>query len=173
MEALFIMRKPLFLLFVGCLLLQPLFGQNPFPDRCLGIWKGMMHIQKDGNIRDSVEVVLTVAKTQDSSAWTWKTEYLSKTMPIVKDYRLRLKNKEKNQYCTDEGEGLELLDYLFGNKLYCVFETGGVMLTSSYELLGDELIFEVTSGKKQPVTHPEVTNYSVSNLQRVVFKRVR
>ncbi len=44
------------------------------------------------------------------------------------------------------------------------------MLTSSYELHGDELIFEVTSGKKIE-DRKEVTNYSVLSLQRVVFRR--
>jgi hypothetical protein len=44
------------------------------------------------------------------------------------------------------------------------------MLTSSYELQGDDLIFEVTSGKKIE-DRKEVTNYSVLGLQRVVFKR--
>ena len=46
------------------------------------------------------------------------------------------------------------------------------MLTSSYELQGDQLIFEVTSGRKIEDKN-EVTNYSVLNLQRVVFKNAQ
>jgi hypothetical protein len=72
---------------------------------------------------------------------------------------------------TDEGGGLELTDYLVGNKLYSVFETGGFLLTSSYELLGDHLIFEVTSGKKETATHSEVATYATDNLQRVIFEK--
>ncbi len=147
------------------------YGQSPlFGDRCLGTWEGMMQLYSKGLIKDSVGVRLTVEKLSATS-WTWKTEYLSATMPMVKDYVLRIPDPAQNKYITDEGGGLELTDYLFGNKLYSVFETQDVFLTSTYELIGDALIFEVTSGKKELVTHPEVTTYSTSNLQRVVFKR--
>ncbi|SOD91764.1 hypothetical protein [Spirosoma fluviale] len=92
-------------------------------------------------------------------------------MPVVKDYTLRLKDAAKHEYVTDEGDGVVLADYLFGNKLYSVFETQGIVLTSTYELIGDKLIFEVTSGRKQAEPSQGVINYSVDNLQRVVFKK--
>lgn len=142
-----------------------------FPDACIGTWKGTMYMYKHGTLKDSVQVRLTVAKHTDPNAWTWKTEYLSAQRPAVKDYVLRLKDAAKNLYVTDEGGGLELTDYLVGNKLYSVFETGGFLLTASYELIGDRLIFEVTSGKKETATHSEVVNYATDNLQRVVFER--
>ncbi len=142
-----------------------------FPDKVIGTWKGMMYMYKHGTIKDSVLVRLTIAKHTDANAWSWKTEYLSAQRPAVKDYVLRLKDATKNQYVTDEGGGVELTDYLVGNKLYSVFETGGFLLTSSYELIGERLIFEVTSGKKENSTHPEIATYSTDNLQRVVFKR--
>ncbi|MFY8037035.1 MAG: hypothetical protein ACOVMQ_07705 [Cyclobacteriaceae bacterium] len=146
---------------------QPLFA-----DRCVGTWKGMMHIYHLGKLRDSVEVKLTVA-AEAVHVWTWRMEYLSAKMPMVKDYKLRLKDVDKNLYVTDEGGGLELTDYLTENKLYSIFETQGIMLTSEYELRGDELIFEVTSGKKETISHPEVSNYSTTSVQRVTLKRVK
>jgi len=147
-------------------------AQTLFGDACLGKWEGTMYIYSRGVLKDSVAVRLTVAKTKVPSTWMWKTEYLSPKLPMVKDYTLRLKDAATNAYVTDEGGGLELTDYLFGNKLYSVFETSGVLLTSSYELLSDRLVFEVTSGKKEPVLHPDVGTFSVANLQRVVFRRV-
>ncbi len=65
------------------------------------------------------------------------------------------------------------MDYLFNNKLYSIFETQGVFLTSSYELRDKDLIFEVTSGKKTSTTDQQINNYSVDNLQRVIFKKVQ
>jgi hypothetical protein len=150
---------------------KAILAQNAFTDACLGTWKGTMYIYSRGTLKDSVSVRLTVAKTEKPNAWTWKTEYLSPKMPMVKDYVLRLKDASKNIYVTDEGDGIELVDYLFNNKLYCVFETHNVLLTSSYELRGNELIFEVTSGKKETATNQEVINYPVDNLQRVVFRK--
>lgn len=156
-------------LIFGCF---SIFAQKTtFPETCIGTWKGTMYMYKHGTIKDSVQVRLTIAKHTDANAWSWKTEYLSAQRPAVKDYVLRLKDAAKNQYVTDEGGGVELTDYLVGNKLYSVFETGGFLLTSSYELIGERLIFEVTSGKKETSTHPEITTYATDNLQRVVFKR--
>lgn len=146
------------------------FAQS-FPEKCLGIWKGTMEIYSRGEIKDRVDVRLTVARTKTPSDFTWRTEYLSRTRPMTKDYVMRVLDVAKGLYETDEGEGLKLTEYLFGNKLFNVFEVQGVMLTSSYELREDELIFEVTSGKKVGTVAGGVTNFSVDNLQRVVFKR--
>lgn len=145
-------------------------AQKSFPEKCLGIWKGQMLIYKDGVIKDSVKVVLDVTKSEEKHTFGWKTSYLSEKAPLVKDYHMRLSETGKNIYILDEGDGVELQDYLFGNKLYSVFETNDILLTSSYELIDDKLIFEVTSGRKTE-TSEGVRNYSVNYLQRVIFKR--
>jgi hypothetical protein len=150
---------------------QPLKAQMTFGDKCLGNWEGTMYIYGKGQLRDSVPVQLTVQKTASPDTWTWKTSYLSKIQPMVKDYKLVLKDATTNTYVTDEGDGIILKDYLFNNKLYNVFETQGIFLTSSYELIGDQLIFEVSSGKKLEEENKVVTNYSVTSLQRVIFKK--
>lgn len=149
-----------------------LYAQANFVNKCEGKWEGIMYIYGKGQLRDSVPVELIVQKTALSGTWVWKTNYLSTKLPLEKNYKLILKDTASQTYITDEGDGVELLNYYFNNKLYSVFETQDVMLTSSYELQGDKLIFEVTSGKKIEDTK-EVTNYSVLNLQRVVFKRVK
>jgi hypothetical protein len=150
---------------------QPLKAQIAFGDKCIGLWEGTMYLYGKGQLRDSVLVQLSVQKTASPNTWSWKTSYLSKTQPMVKDYKLVLKDATTNTYVTDEGDGIVLKDYLFNNKLYNVFETQGIFLTSSYELIGDQLIFEVSSGKKLEEENKAVTNYSVTSLQRVVFKK--
>lgn len=158
------------LLFIGSS--EATRAQNLFGDRCVGRWAGMLFISRQGVVKDSVPVRLTVSPTSSPTAWGWKTEYLSTRQPMTKDYVLRLTDKAKTQYVTDEGDGLLLTETLYGQKLYGVFETQGVLLTSTYELTGNTLIFEVTSGKKEIAQHPEVTTFSVDNLQRVVFRRI-
>ena len=153
-----------------CFSCSKLYAQENFADKCIGKWEGIMYMYGKGQLRDSLPVELDVQKTNKSDTWLWKTTYLSKTMPAVKDYKLVLKDAVTQTYATDEGNGIELMDYYFNNKLYSIFETHGVMLTSSYELQGNQLIFEVTSGKKID-ENKEVNNYSVLNLQRVIFKR--
>lgn len=147
-----------------------LYAQESFAAKCEGKWKGTMYMYGKGQIRDSVPVELFVQKTSLPHTWVWKTNYLSNKNPMEKNYKLELKDTASQTYLIDEGDGIELWSYYFNNKLYSVFETHDIMLTSSYELQGNELIFEVTSGKKIE-DRKEVTNYSVLSLQRVVFKR--
>ena len=163
-------KKCILIVLFSCCVLN-IHAQENFANKCIGKWEGMMYIYGKGPLRDSVPVELLVQKTNQDTVWKWKTSYLSKTMPAVKDYNLILKDSKSQTYATDEGDGIQLMDYQFNNKLYSVFETHGVMLTSSYELQGNQLIFEVSSGKKFE-DKKEVTNYSVLNLQRVVFKKV-
>lgn len=149
----------------------PVSAQHEYIKSCEGLWTGTMFMYRHGQVRDSVAVKLTIAPITGKDAWTWKTEYLSSKMPMTKDYVLRVKDASKKIYVTDEGAGLELTTYQQGAKLYNVFETAGVFLTSTYECRGNSLVFEVTSGKKEAGGHPDVVNYSVDNLQRVVFVR--
>lgn len=162
------------------LLFVPLFlfvlelnAQNDFISKCIGKWHGTMFIYASGKVRDSVKVELTIAKTNTPNLYTWKTAYISEKMPMVKDYKMKLSDTKPNCYITDEGDGIELENYLFNNKLYNVFETEGIMLTSSYEFINENLVFEVTSGKKMESSNKDVINYSVLNLQRVVFSRTK
>ncbi|MEM6379602.1 MAG: hypothetical protein AAF705_15465, partial [Bacteroidota bacterium] len=146
------------------------FAQKSFPEKCLGEWEGMMYIYSNGSLVDSVSTSFDVARTEEPHTFTWITSYHSPTQPMVKDYKLKLIDAEKKLYAVDEGNSIALHSYLFDNKLYSVFETQGILLTSSYELMGENLVFEVTSGTNlEP--GKDVMNYSVRNLQRVVFKK--
>lgn len=166
------MVKAIGLLGIGVALSLTGIAQDLFPEKCIGRWAGMMYIYQHGHVRDSVPVRFTV-KALTAESWTWKTEYLSTKMPMTKDYVLRLKDRDKKIFITDEGGGLELTNYQTGEKLYSVFETGGILLTASYELQEPLLVFEVTSGRKEEAKHPEVGTFSTTSVQRVVLTRDR
>lgn len=141
-----------------------------FPDRCTGIWTGALLLQANGRTTDSVQVRLTIAVKIPAQEWVWKTEYLSERYPVVKDYTMRLVDAPSNHFVLDEGDGILLREHVFGDKSYTVFETSGQILTSSYELRGDVLIFEVTSGKLQAQSGA-VTDHPVLHVQRAVLTR--
>lgn len=147
-------------------------GQEYFPDRITGKWEGYLQIWSNGSKKDSVRVVLTVA-SKSNLTWQWKMEYFSEKFPIVKDYLIRVKDKEKQVLITDEGGGVELEDYVFGNKMFSLFETQELWLTSTQELKDEKLIFEVTAGKKSRKLEKEVTNYAVTSMQRAVLTRTK
>lgn len=139
-----------------------------------GLYKGTMYLYRQGIISDSVTVELKIEVLQPDSAWKWQTKYLSEKMPMTKDYKLVSKDATKGFYATDEGENIILYDFLFGNKLYSQFETHEILLTSSYEWIGnDQIIFEVTSAKKEKETPEGISNYKINHLQRVVFKKIK
>ena len=135
-----------------------------------GEWHGMMQMYKNGQQIDSVEVLLTIKPINDSTL-TWRTEYKSVKQPMTKDYTMKSVDLSKGVYATDEGGGVLLETYLIDNALYNVFEVEGIMLTAIYRLMGNELVFEVTSGKKGNIVAGGVTNFSVNYLQKVHFKR--
>jgi len=149
---------------------QPSFSQELLPDHMVGRWEGYLQLWSKGEKKDSVKVNLTIAALGKDS-WQWKMDYLSDKNPMTKDYVLRLRDREKQLFITDEGGGVELEDYVFGNKMFSLFETGEFWLTSTQELKGDQLIFEVTAGKKSAVLEKGVTNYSVTSMQRAIMKR--
>lgn len=146
-------------------------AQSTFVENCIGTWTGTLQLYKNGQNTGSVEIELSIAKTDSPNIWIWRTQYFSEKYPMTKDYKLKLIDPQKQMYITDEGDGIILNDYLFGNKLYSMFETENIYLTSTYELLNDNLVFEVTSGEKIETTNKEVRNYSVIHLQKSVLSR--
>lgn len=142
-----------------------------FPEKCLGTWEGIMKIYKNNTLRDSVKVRFTAARTNFQGVYTWKTEYFSATTPMIKDYKLVVDDLDKGLYKIDEGNGVELIAYNVDNKLYSMFKVNDIWLTASTQLRDDKLIFEVTSGK-QTNEVKSITNYSFSNVQKVIMTRI-
>jgi hypothetical protein len=163
--------KKSFLFLICCWLSTAVFSQTLFPDRCIGKWSGMMQIWQRGELKDSVKVAFTVARLTDSS-WQWRMDYLSPARPMTKDYVLR--KKSATRFVTDEGDGILLDEFVFGNKMYCLFKVGGSTLTAVYELLGNgEMLFEVTSAGAPTPTVSGVENFQVTSVQKVLLKRLR
>ena len=165
------MKKIILKLLVSLFFISNATAQQSFPEKCLGIWQGMMYIQTEGRVKDSVEVKLSITKTDKPDTFGWKTEYFSEKYPVTKDYLMIARDLEKGLYILDEQDGIELKNYLFNDKLYSVFEVNGNLLTGTYELREDNLIFEISFGAKLDTTN-QVTNYSVINLQRVILQKV-
>jgi hypothetical protein len=148
-------------------------SSQPFPQRCEGTWKGTMYIWSKGTLVDSVGIVFTVQPMlNEAGVWIWRTEYISEKMPMTKNYTLRQNQNQFNEFWMDEGDGVLLTNYVFGNKMYSSFKVEKSWLTASYELVDKQLIFEVTSGEVSKVKSKGVTNYSCDFLQRVVLTKV-
>lgn len=151
---------------------SPLSAQPDFIRQYAGHWAGTLLIYQEGILSDSIPVTLEVEAREAVNTWKWKTVYHRKGDPVIKDYTLKLTHPELNRYIIDEGDGIELDSYLSGNKLYSVFTVEDNLLTASYELLNDVIVFEVTSGNKDKATGDgSITNYTVRQVQKVLFRR--
>jgi hypothetical protein len=142
-----------------------------FPEKCLGVWEGMLEIFSKGKFIHRVKIRFTAAKTNTVGTYIWKTEYLSKSRPSVKDYKLVVDTLNEGRYILDEGDGVKLFMYCVNDKLYSMYNVEDIYLTSTRELLGDKLIFEVTSGVETKESK-DVRNYSVSNVQRAILTKL-
>jgi hypothetical protein len=90
---------------------------------------------------------------------------------MIKDYKLVIDDLDKGRYKLDEGDGVELIQYNVNNKLYSLFKVNDIWLTATTQLLDDKLIFEVTSGKESN-EFKAITNYSFTNVQRVIMTKI-
>ncbi|MGB0777996.1 MAG: hypothetical protein ACPGR7_08215 [Flavobacteriaceae bacterium] len=147
-----------------------------FAEMIQGQWSGDMFIFNKGQIRDTVPVLFTVRETDTIDRWHWQMKYISEEFPITKDYRLELINAREQQYITDEGSGIILNSYRYKNKLYGFYTVSNTVFSATYELQGQDLIFEVYGGnpsKDSLKTDYKVHPYSVDFLQRVSLKKIQ
>ena len=163
--------KAILPLVVGILTAISIQAQSPFPELCEGSWKGEMYWFQDGTVRDTILVHMEVASIADTAGWTWKTVYESPDMTITKDYRIFQKGPGNHEFILDEGDGILLESYAFGNKLYGLFELQGTFFNSCYTLEGDRLIFEITSAIPGDSTGEDIRNYRIGMLQLSVLTR--
>jgi hypothetical protein len=145
--------------------------ERPFPEKCEGKWAGNMIIYSQDKAMDTIDVSMVIEALQDTLGWTWRTVYTAPERTITKDYKLYPLGG--NKYDLDEGDDLHLFSYVFENRMYSNFMVQGSLLTSVYTLNGDELIFEITSGRDIGKTANDITNFSVMNLQRSFLRRVK
>lgn len=154
-----------------CLCIAQLaIGQHDFVSQCEGVWTGTMNIYAQGEkVPNGPNVTFTVKTVIKDSSWTWRTDYDSKKYGrMSKDYTLKVKDASKGHYLLDEGDGISLDYQVSGSKMYAVFEVEGTVLSSTYELRKDQLIFEVYSSPKSRDT-TQVLSHRVQNVQRVTL----
>jgi hypothetical protein len=172
------------------LLLFPLFltvltaaGQSArFPHDWAGRWRGTLQIHGVAGVVQSVPMRVEIVPTADSARWQFALIYGDDDAKGRRAYELVVQDAAKGQYVIDEKNGI-LLDarYLDG-RLLSAFSVGGTRLISSYEKRGDELTFEIISGKDAPSRSsggtrqgteevPPVQSFPIGTWHRAVLKR--
>lgn len=75
------------------------------------------------------------------------------------------------KYIVDEGEGIELMSQLYGNRLLSDFTYKDIFLRSTYEFNKNEIIFSVSSSKIVKGEEGDVKNYSINSFQIVQLRK--
>ncbi len=172
----------LFLVFTGSL--QSQSAQTSFPASWSGNWSGTLHIYQPSGIAQSISMGLEIHPIDTSSEGRYEFGmiYQSKEKDW-RPYELVPVNPQRGIWKVDEKNSISMESYLYGNKLLCWFVVEGSRVLCTYELAGEELIFEVMSGRETAVstsgntvqgteTIPEVKTYPFNGFQRAVLKRV-
>jgi hypothetical protein len=149
-----------------------------FPASWIGIWAGDLLIHNAKGIAQSVPMEVTIRPVPGSANYDWITVYNKDTLAGKRPYALLVKDAEAGHYAIDENNNIVLDAYLLGGKLFNSFEVQGQLLVCTYEMQGENLVFEVIAGPTTPVATtgggeavPEVKSFKVNVMQRAVLKR--
>jgi hypothetical protein len=153
-----------------------------FPKDFIGVWQGDLHIYKGDKIVQTVPMRADNLLTDSIGTYIWALIYGADTIAGKRDYVLKTIDASKGHYIVDEKNGILLDSYVTGNKLTSVFTVMKNTLLTSYERIGDTMIFEVnvygaeadhTTGNIPDKDIPEVKTYKVIGYQKAVLKRIR
>ncbi|MFN7115858.1 MAG: hypothetical protein ACK4TA_03615 [Saprospiraceae bacterium] len=181
------MKRILFTLVILTLLSNILSAQNKtnqFPKSWIGKWAGALEIYNAKGLVQSVPMQLRILPTDSINRYTQMIIYGEDTIAGKRDYELVVIDEQKGFYATDEKNTIVMESYMLGGKLYNLFEVMNNVLLATTEMVGENLVYEVISTGKQPVSTtgnqkfkgqdiPPVYAYPVNVRQVAVLKRIK
>lgn len=170
------------LLLVLCAIVSFSASAQTFPQTWQGTWRGTLRIHTAKGIAQTVPMAVEIAPTADSLRWRFALMYGEDTVKGRRAYELVVLNRATGHYQFDEKNSIRLDAYLMTGRLLSAFTVQGTRLISTYERRGDELIFEIISGKDAPVGTtggqkvgdediPLVQSFPIGTWHRAVLKR--
>ena len=89
-------------------------------------------------------------------------------------YTLVSKDPDNGEYIIDENNGIVLNAKILGNRMYCLFEVQGTILTTFITFEEGHLVFEIAASNRenknisggQNEASPEVISYPITTVQR-------
>ncbi|MCB0553533.1 MAG: hypothetical protein KDD02_08285 [Phaeodactylibacter sp.] len=140
------------LLFTALVFSQLLSAQDTdntlFPASWAGIWAGRLEIfNPEGKVQ---EVPMELQIRNLDTAYTWTIIYGEGEKADRREYLLRAVKSQFGLYEIDEQNTIVLDETYIGGKLFSRFEVMGNLLLSTTEVVGDEMHYEIISGKSEP-----------------------
>ncbi len=155
-----------------------------FPKDWEGKWAGELKIFANTGLKQTLPMELHILPIDTADAWTWTIFYGENKVTGKRDYLLKPKDVEKGIYQVDEQNSILLDAYLFDGKLFERFEVMGNLLTTTTELRGNNLVWEIISGSLLNTTSsgntiqgtdtiPEVKSYPINVMQRAYLSKIK
>lgn len=144
-------------------------GQSHSIESFKGNWKGTLLIYNQDKLSDSANVTFTVKEVNDT-CYTWKLSFESVKYNIEKDYLLTWNEKSNFEYFIDEKDGIVLPAYFIDNTLYSDFTYEDTFLSATYQLIGDQIFYEVRSTKMTKEDKP-ISLLKTTNTQKIIFHK--
>lgn len=153
---------------------------NTFPQSWQGQWQGDLQIFTPQGLAQTVAMELHILPIENTRNYTWTIIYGEDKEAGKRPYELQPVDPKKGIYLIDEKNSIKMEAYYLSGKLYSRFEVMGNLLLTAVEKQGAHLIFEIISGKLEPVSTtgastvegeeiPEVNAYPVGVRQRSVL----
>lgn len=152
-----------------------------FPDDWLGEWIGELKIYSGTKLKQTIEMGLTILPIDGTDRHSFIIRYGEDVEASKRRYELVTIDKEKGLFKVDEKNDIEMEAYYLGGKFFQRFEVMGNLLFGSIEKQGNRLVWEMVSGKMDPVSTtgdtiimeeeiPPVKAYPIKVFQKGVLK---
>lgn len=153
-----------------------------FPQSWQGIWAGELEIFTAKGLAQAVPMELHILPTDSTHRYTWSIIYGADKVAGKRAYELVVLDAAKGLYAIDEKNSIQLEGYFIKDKFFSRFEVMGNLLLTTEQLVGEELIFEIISGKLDPIsvtgdtvfegdTIPPVKAFPIKVMQRAILSR--
>lgn len=172
------------LIFLCCIFSDTSSAQNDFPASWQGAWKGQLMIYTGSGLAQELPMELHIFPLEEDTLdrYTWTIIYGTDKEAGKRDYLLEPVRPELGIFRIDEQNDIAMEAYLLNGKFYQRFEVMGNLLLTTTEKQGDRLIWEIISGKMDPVsvtgdtiigtdTIPPVSTLPIQVLQRAELRR--
>lgn len=156
------------------------FCSAQFPESFLGEWKGKIQWIVTGKPVQEFSMQLRVAVTDSANRYKWYISY-GDSGKDVRPYMLNLVDESKNHWVIEEGNGINLDNYVAGNCLQGAFTVMNNTIVNNYciengkikvEFFTIKLADKKTSGKGTDES-PMVDSYRMAGYQYGLLEKLR
>lgn len=151
--------------------------QVNLPKSWIGSWTGTLEIWNASGKTQEVAMELHIYPQANSKRWQWTIIYGEDDQRQERTYELLAINSSKGQYQIDEKNSIFLEANFINETMISRFEVQNNLITTTYRLQGENLIFEIlvgpgnkpnkTGGKQDS---PPVHTYPIRAIQKAILK---